>query len=586
MKWLVGLGVIVAGALTTFTSAGALSVDYFTIPQYDIQYELSRDSEGRSVLKTTEKITATFSQQDKNHGIERAIPSTYDGHPVSLSIGSVTNENGQSVEYSTREDNGNTIVRIGNPSQYAHGDKTYVLTYTQRDVTRFYQDTGKDEWYWDTNGTGWRVPISQLTVSIRLDGELASLTGTPSCYVGAQGATNTCDLQQQADGSYRTSASNLASGENITVAFGFPKDTFTAYTRSFGEWAAMIWGIALIVSIPIMLILIFVINAIYIRRTYRVSELKPIPVEFIPPRYASVQASAQVVGQVGVYHVFTAQLIDLAVRRFVSIIETRPKTTWKAAEYDIAINQSLSELKSEEMEILTDMFGRVPQVGDRLPLKTLRNNTSYQLRTLDNDKKLKKLLEDTYRLRAKSPVLTKLFNRWAVGLLIASIVLLMPTFLLPAIVAWVSGLVARPLTDEGLALRRYVMGLDRYIKASEVERLKFFQGPETAEKVGYSVDTNNPGQLVKLYERVLPYAILFGREKQWSKQLGAFYENSNTQPEWYNGSTAFNAVVFTSAMSSFSTATSYTSGTSSSSGGSGGGGFSGGGGGGGGGGGW
>jgi len=119
MKWLVGLGVIVAGALTTFTSAGALSVDYFTIPQYDIQYELSRDSEGRSVLKTTEKITATFSQQDKNHGIERAIPSTYDGHPVSLSIGSVTNENGQSVEYSTREDNGNTIVRIGNPSQYA-----------------------------------------------------------------------------------------------------------------------------------------------------------------------------------------------------------------------------------------------------------------------------------------------------------------------------------------------------------------------------------------------------------------------------------------------------------------------------------
>ena len=254
------------------------------------------------------------------------------------------------------------------------------------------------------------------------------------------------------------------------------------------------------------------INAIYTRRTYRVSELKPIPVEFIPPRYASVQASAQVVGQVGVYHVFTAQLIDLAVRRFVSIIETRPKTTWKAAEYDIAINQSLSELKSEEMEILTDMFGRVPQVGDRLPLKTLRNNTSYQLRTLDNDKKLKKLLEDTYRLRAKSPVLTKLFNRWAVGLLIASIVLLMPTFLLPAIVAWVSGLVARPLTDEGLALRRYVMGLDRYIKASEVERLKFFQGPETAEKVGYSVDTNNPGQLVKLYERVLPYAILFGRE--------------------------------------------------------------------------
>lgn len=586
MKWLVGIGAIIVGAILSLSSVSAQGVDYFTIPQYDIQYELSRDSEGRSILKTTERITATFSQQDKNHGIERAIPNSYDGHTVSLSINSVTDENGQAVQYSTREDNGNTVLRIGDPSQYAHGDKIYVLTYTQRDVTRFYQDTSKDEWYWDTNGTGWRVPIRQLTVSVRLDGDLASLTGAPSCYVGAEGSSNTCTFQQQADGRYRTFATNLAGGENITVAFGFPKETFTAYTRSLAEWAAMIWGIALIVSIPIVLVLLFVLSTLYVRKTYRVSELKPIPVEFIPPRYASVQASAQVVGQVVAYHVFSAQLIDLAVRRFVSIIETSPKSTWKAAEYDIAINQPLNELKSEEMEILTDMFGRVPQIGDRLPLKTLRNNTSYQLRTLDNDKKLKKLLEDTYRLRAKSPALTKLFNRWAIGLLIVSILLLMPTFLLPAIVAWVSGLIARPLTDGGLALRRYVMGLDRYIKASEVERLKFFQGPETAEKVGYSVDTNNPGQLVKLYERVLPYAILFGREKQWSKQLGTFYENTNTQPEWYNGTTAFNAVVFASAINSFSTATSYTSGSSSSTGGSSGGGFSGGGGGGGGGGGW
>jgi uncharacterized membrane protein YgcG len=586
MKWLVGLVAVLAGGVISFSSASAVSVNSFTIPQYDIQYELSRDSESRSVLKTTETITALFSQDDQNHGIERAIPNTYDGHSVSLKIDSVANEAGQELPYSTYESNGNMVVRIGDAATYAHGEMTYVLSYSQRDVTKFYQNTGKDEWYWDTNGTDWRVPIGQLTVSVKLDDDLAVLTSTPACYTGAAGATATCTLQQQSDGSYRASASNLGSGENITVAFGFPEGTFAAYTYSLGEWVVFVWFAVFVLSIPVVLVLFVILATLYQRYTYRESEINPIPVEYIPPRYASVQASAQVVGRTASYNVFSAQLIDLAVRHFISIVETRPKSVWRAAEYDIVINRSLDELKAEELEVLSDMFSTTPKVGDRIALKTLRNNTSYQLRTLDNDKKLKTLLEKTYRLRAASPTITKVFDRWALTLLIIGVLLLMPTFLLTAFIAWIIGKAIRPLTDEGLVLRRYILGLDRYIKASEVERLKFFQGPDTAEKIGYTVDVNNPGQLVKLYERVLPYAILFGREKEWTKRLGEFYQASQTQPDWYTGTTAFNAVVFATAIHSFSAATTYSAGSSSSVGGSGGGGFSGGGGGGGGGGGW
>ena len=586
MKWLVGIVAVLAGGVISFSSASAVSVNSFTIPQYDIQYELSRDGESRSVLKTTETITALFSQDDQNHGVERAIPNTYDGHSVSLKINSVANGAGQELPYSTYESNGNTVVRIGDASTYVHGEMTYVLSYSQRDVTKFYQNTGKDEWYWDTNGTDWRVPIGQLTVSVRLDDELAALTNIPACYTGVAGATATCTLQQQSDGSYRASVSDLGSGENITVAFGFPEGTFAAYAYSLAEWAAFVWFTAFVLSIPVALVLLVILAALYRRHTYRESEINPIPVEYIPPRYASVQASAQVVGRTASYNVFSAQLIDLAVRHFISIIETRPKSVWRSAEYDIAINRPLDELKAEELEVLSDMFNTTPKVGDRVALKSLRNSTSYQLRTLDNDKKLKALLEETYRLRAASPRATKLFNRWALTLLIIGVVLLMPIFLLTALVAWIIGKVIRPLTDEGLALRRYILGLDRYIKASEAERLKFFQAPDTAEKIGYSVDVNNPGQLVKLYERVLSYAILFGREKEWTKRLGEFYQASQTQPDWYTGTTAFNAVVFATAIHSFSAATTYSAGSSSSVGGSGGGGFSGGGGGGGGGGGW
>ena len=140
------------------------------------------------------------------------------------------------------------------------------------------------------------------------------------------------------------------------------------------------------------------------------------------------------------------------------------------------------------------------------------------------------------------------------------------------------------LTDKGLVLRRYLAGLKMYIGVAEAERLQMLQSPEGAEKV--QVNASNEKQLVKLYERVLPYAVLFGQEKKWSAQLGQYYEQVGEQPDWYSGQGAFNAAAFAAGMNSLSSVASSASDYSSTSGGSTGGGFAGGGGGGGGGGGW
>jgi len=140
------------------------------------------------------------------------------------------------------------------------------------------------------------------------------------------------------------------------------------------------------------------------------------------------------------------------------------------------------------------------------------------------------------------------------------------------------------LTDKGLVLRRYLAGLKMYIGVAEAERLQMLQSPEGAEKV--QVNASNEKQLVKLYERVLPYAVLFGQEKKWSAQLGQYYEQVGEQPDWYSGQGAFNAAAFAAGMNSLSSVASSASDSSSASGGSTGGDFAGGGGGGGGGGGW
>ncbi|MDM9073750.1 DUF2207 domain-containing protein, partial [Klebsiella pneumoniae] len=82
--------------------------------------------------------------------------------------------------------------------------------------------------------------------------------------------------------------------------------------------------------------------------------------------------------------------------------------------------------------------------------------------------------------------------------------------------------------------------------------------------------------VLHLYEALLPYAVVFGQEKQWSQQLAARYEGGS--PTWYVGVSAFDASAFSSGIGSLSASVSATS-----SGGAGGGGSAGGGGGGGGG---
>lgn len=567
------------------SSSFAANTNNFSISSYDIAYTVGRDSENHSTLKTVETITAEFPSYDQNHGLERAIPTTYEGHPTSLEITSVTDGNGAAREYSTDTRSGVKVLRIGDPDEYVHGTQVYTITYTQRDVTKFFENTGRDEWYWDTNGTEWQVPIEELTITATIDSALIEhQAGTPSCYVGVASATDQCELSSTGGGVYTTSAQDLGAGENVTVAFGFEPGTFARYTMSPWEVLVAVWMVIQFIAIPLSLALIIIFGVVYFYKSNRSKELQPIPVEYIPPKGASVMVAAQISGHVS--YAFSAQLIDLAVRRFISIIETKEKSTWRAAEYDLVITSDLNPLLAEEKEILSDMFDGLPKVGDRLALSSLKNNMSYSARTLDNDPKLKALTNNEYQLREKVPEVSRFFKRWAIVVTILTVLTLSFALVIATIFLWIYAVSIRPLTDTGLRLRRYVLGLDKYIKAAEAERLKFLQGPDTAEKIGYQLDTSNPGELVKLYERTLPYAVLFGREQDWAKRLGDYYQQAGTSPDWYSGTHAFNAALFATSLSSFSQASVYSAGVSSSSGGSSGGGSSGGGGGGGGGGGW
>jgi uncharacterized membrane protein YgcG len=135
----------------------------------------------------------------------------------------------------------------------------------------------------------------------------------------------------------------------------------------------------------------------------------------------------------------------------------------------------------------------------------------------------------------------------------------------------------KPLTAAGAEVRDHLRGLKEFIEWAEADRIRMLQSPQGAERI--RIDSTDVRQILWLYELLLPYAVVFGQEKQWAKELAVLYGAGNS-PTWYVGTSGFNASSFSSGISTLSSSTSS---SSSTSGGSGGGGSAGGGGGGGGG---
>ena len=166
------LGLLTVGLLLAGSGKMAFaahSTDNFTIIKFDAEYSLSRDSDNRSKLETTWRITANF-PPNQNRGIAPVFVKKYDNHSTNFSLQSVTDENGTPLEYSWNDDE----LRIGNKNTYVKGEKTYIIKFTQRDVTKNYGDTGRDEFYWDVIGDEWRVPMENVQISVKLEESLAA----------------------------------------------------------------------------------------------------------------------------------------------------------------------------------------------------------------------------------------------------------------------------------------------------------------------------------------------------------------------------------------------------------------------------
>jgi hypothetical protein len=212
--------------------------------------------------------------------------------------------------------------------------------------------------------------------------------------------------------------------------------------------------------------------------------------EYAAPKGVSLLAAAELLGEGR--RAVAAQLVGLAVRRSLSI-SPLDATRGKKTGFLLTL-RSLEGLGADEMDTMQALFPR-GVVGETLEVRPGRNSRlSRRLRRPHEHAVARLVAEGGARRR-----------RWHERVFARASSRDQPVVPLPA---------AHPTID-------HLWGIRDYIALAEKDRLAFLQSPSGAL---LRQDAGLDAQVLLLNEKLLPYAVLFGLEKDWVRELGVQYD--------------------------------------------------------------
>ncbi|MDB5163781.1 MAG: hypothetical protein JWS12_399 [Candidatus Saccharibacteria bacterium] len=553
------------------------NVNNFVIQSFHGDYTLSNDDkQGR--LHVQERLSVDFS--DYNHGIFRSIPETYKGQNLHPHVTSVTDIAGHPWKFTSSTSNSNLVLKIGDPAHVISGSQTYVITYDLRNVMSFYND--HDELYWDINGDAWQQPFNNVTATFQLPEGLVAQPGKLACYTGSfASTTQDCNVALNSQILIVKNNKSLGPQETLTVLAGFDKGVFKPATRL--DWLRENLEPVLGIGLPPLLVGTWAFSRW--RRLGRDFKGRgTIIAQYEPPDKLSPAHVGALIDYKLDNRDISATIIDLAVRKYLRIIEENKKMIFKDQKiYSFELlNSDYTALEPHEVKIMKGLFASSQQ-GETTSLTSLKNSFYTIVGKVKDDVTAELIAGDYFPSDpAKAPR----------TLLVVSFLLVCAAI---AIRRWVSiGLVLSALISSGFALlmprrsakgvaaKEHIEGLKLYMNTAEKDRINMLQSPTAP----YAEKSAAPKKSVELFEKLLPYAIVLQVEKGWAEQFKDIYSRA---PDWYSGNwSTFNAIYLANSLSSGVSAMGTNFSAPGSAGGSGfsGGGFSGGGGGGGGGGGW
>lgn len=571
-----------AGASTAIRA----DVDDFSYASWDARYEVGLDDDGRSHMHVTESLTARFPEVDQNKGIVRGLPTSYENAWLDVRVLSVTDETGADVPYETEQEDGLLLVLTGD-DDYVRGLTTYVIEYEMRDVI-LAADSGVDEFYWDLLPLDSTQPVEDFRAEIVFDETMTDrLTGNARCYTGYQGSTNECDLVASPDGAqFAVEAKELSPGEGITVAVGF--DPGTAVQPSARQPDPVTDTVPAIAALGGLGLSVGSWIAVSAFKKKRRTSSGIIVAQYDVPDSLPPLLAAGIVP--GAKDPIPAEIIHLAVRGLLRIEEG-------------------TDVEQPRLRRLPG--GRIPDELDAQALDALfvgadaAGVAEVPSSSEDFAARMKTLSQSGIEAAVSRGLTTKARSRvamilqWcAIGVVLAGFALGLWGIIggrvtaIPAFVAIAFGVFLvllssfygfskhTVLTAEGARQYEYLMGVREFIRVAEADRLRMLQSYTGAER-----RQDGSANVIVVYERLLPYAMLFGMENEWGAILEQVYAYEQRGASWIGDPSApfvrGQLVAFAATSHASATYAAPSASSSSSAGGSFGGGFSGGGGGGG-----
>lgn len=590
-----------AGAAPSVSAASADDVDDFSYASWDSLYEVGLDDDGRARMHVTETLVARFPEYDQNRGIVRGLPTTYEGAGIDTRVLSVKDENGDDVPFETDEDDGLLFVLTGD-DDFVQGPTTYVIEYEMRDVilaagaSRGSRGEGSgrpaaDEFYWDLLPLDSTQPIERFRADIVFDRAMSDrLLGATACYSGTSGSTDECELEGPAvDGgaaTFRVESGERAAGDGVTVAIGFePGTVVQPSARTPNPVTDTAPLIAAIGAAGLSVGAWVTVSAFQRRRRVATGVIVAqydVPDDMPPLLAAAILPGAK--------DVIPAEIVHLAVRGTLRIEEGGSPENPRLRR--IAGARIPDQL---DVEALDAIFLKAND-GGVVDVPSASESFARRMTALQQSGKTAAASRGlTTRARSRGAAIVQWcaialavvgmgISVWGVssGRLsaIPALVAISIGFAIVLVACFFSFAKHTVLTPDGARAFEYLQGVKEFIRVADADRLRTLQSYRGAER-----RTDGTADVIHVYERLLPYAMLFGMEKEWGDVLEQAYLREQRGPAWIGDPhmpyIGIYLSTFTASSHAAATYTSPSAATSASSGGSFGGGFSGGGGGGG-----
>ena len=476
--------------------------EYYAISDYKVDIRIN-GSEG--MFEVNEIITVQFTQPRR--GIFRNIPVKYriDGKENSINVYDVRVKG---YKYNTSTQGSDFVIRIGDPNVYVDGMQTYHISYKVKGAFMFMDDW--TEFYWNLNGNTTETTTEKLSYTIALDKSVSMGEHDYFVRTGQVGAVDTnATISYYLNTFSGSTTKPLGVREGVTVGIRLPLD----YVKRPTQWELWLKEYG---ALGLSGFIFLIVSGIFYRLWAKYGKDYPIikAVEFQPPKSLNPSEAGVIIDEKA-DNIDIMALLPYWAHKGLITIERIPKKRGKD-DHKLTKVAGLSNTAAPYEQIV---FQRLFESGNTVTISSLENNFHEYLKSAKDS--LKQHVQNMgvyYPVSVRMQVYLTIIS---VAITLLGIILGVGfaslSLALGCGLSGVAGMIAAAnmlkKNEYGVKLYQQVNGFKMFVQSAEKDRIE-------------RMLKDDPDY----FEKTLPYAMIFGYAKEWSKKFdGLLIE----PPKWY-----------------------------------------------------